>query len=163
MQWYSYSRTADFDKLRSIAHRCAVDCGGFEYEYCFAEYEYRFAEYDTNRRNQTLAVVNSFIVLDVVRKTQTARVLPPHPPTPSPPPGGEGEIRLNTVHPYFPCLTARSDGGYELIFKGDTRYMLGTPSPAWAGARGGGDEGGKSTGLRSKLPAAGQSSSRLGR
>jgi hypothetical protein len=23
-----------------------LDCGGFEYEYCFAEYEYRFAEYE---------------------------------------------------------------------------------------------------------------------
>ena len=48
MQWYSYSRTADLDKSRSIDHRCDEDCGRFEYEYCFAEYEYRVAEYDTN-------------------------------------------------------------------------------------------------------------------
>ena len=60
MKWYSYSKTADFDKSRSIAHRCVVDCGGFEYEYCFAEYEYRVAEYDTNRRNQTFAAVGCF-------------------------------------------------------------------------------------------------------
>ena len=50
--------------------------------------------------------------------------------TPSPPPGGEGELRLNGVHPYFPCLTARSDRDYDLIFKGDKPYTLGTPSPA---------------------------------
>jgi hypothetical protein len=48
MQWYSYSRNSDFDKPRSIIHRCDEDRGGFEYEYCFAEYEYRVAEYDTN-------------------------------------------------------------------------------------------------------------------
>ncbi len=50
MQWYSYSRNSDFDKPRSIVHRCDEDRGGFEYEYCFAEYEYRVAEYDTNRK-----------------------------------------------------------------------------------------------------------------
>jgi hypothetical protein len=55
MQWYSYSKNSDFDKLRSVDHRCDVDCGGFEYEYCFAEYEYRVAEYDTNRKTQPLA------------------------------------------------------------------------------------------------------------
>ena len=70
------------------------------------------------------------IAFHAVRKTQTARVHPPHPPTPSPPPGGEGELRLNGVHPYFPCLTARSDRDYDLIFKGDKPYTLGTPSPA---------------------------------
>ena len=46
MQWYSYSKTVDFDKRRSIGHRCDEVCGGFEYEYCFAEYEYRVAEYE---------------------------------------------------------------------------------------------------------------------
>jgi len=83
-----YSKTADFDQLRSIGHRCDDDCGGFEYEYCFAEYEYRFAEYDTNRRN--LAPRASLLALYVVRKTHTARVPPPHPPRPLLPPAGEG-------------------------------------------------------------------------
>ena len=55
MQWYSYSRNSDFDKPRSIIHRCDEDRGGFEYEYCFAEYEYRVAEYDTNRKTQPRA------------------------------------------------------------------------------------------------------------
>ena len=82
MQWYSYSKTADFDELRSVDHRCDGDCGGFEYEYCFAEYEYRVAEYDTNRKSLPRA---SLLVPYAVRKTQTARVSPPHPPTPSPP------------------------------------------------------------------------------
>ncbi len=54
MEWCSYSRNSDFDKPRSIVHRCDDDCGGFEYEYCFAECEYRFAEYDTNRKTQPL-------------------------------------------------------------------------------------------------------------
>ena len=57
-----------------------LDCGGFEYEYrfaeyeycfaeyeycfaeyeyCFAEYEYRFAEYDTNRKTQPLELLFS--------------------------------------------------------------------------------------------------------
>ncbi len=35
------------------------------------------------------------LVPHAVRKTQTARVSPPHPPTPSPPPGGEGELRFH--------------------------------------------------------------------
>ena len=82
MQWYSYSKTDAIDKPRSIVHRCDVDCGGFEYEYCFAEYEYRVAEYDTNRKTQPRATL---LVPHAVRKTQTARVSPPHPPTPSPP------------------------------------------------------------------------------
>ena len=38
MQWYSYSKTADFDKPRSIGHRCDDDRDRFEYEYRFAEY-----------------------------------------------------------------------------------------------------------------------------
>ena len=50
MQWYSYSKNSDLDKLRSVGHCCDGYCGGFEYEYCFAEYEYRFAEYDANRK-----------------------------------------------------------------------------------------------------------------
>ena len=96
MQWYSYSKNSDFDKLRSVDHRCDVDCGGFEYEYCFAEYEYRVAEYDTNHKNQT-TIVSPFFAPHTVRKTQTARVSPPHPPTPSPPLGGEGELRFQGV------------------------------------------------------------------
>ena len=94
---YSCSKTTDFDKPRSIVHRCEDDCGGIEHEYCFAEYEYRVAEYDINRSNQTPSV-SSLFVLHAVRKTQTARVHPPHPPTPSPPLGGEGELRLNRVY-----------------------------------------------------------------
>ena len=82
MQWYSYSKTGDFDKPRFVVHRRDVECGGFEYEYCFAEYEYRFPEYDTNRKSHPRA---SLLVLHAVRKTLTARVSPPHPPTPSPP------------------------------------------------------------------------------
>ena len=92
MQWYSYSKTADFHQLRPSGHRCDDDCGGFEYEYCFAEYEYRFAEYDTNRKN--LAPRASFLALYAVRKTHTLRVPPPHPPTHFTPPGGEGELRI---------------------------------------------------------------------
>ena len=98
MKWYSYSKTAAFDEPRSIVHRCNDDCGGFEYEYCFAEYEYRVAEYDTNSSNQPPSV-SSLLAPYTVRKTQTASVLPPHPPTPSPPLGGEGELRLNRVYP----------------------------------------------------------------
>ena len=66
MQWYSYSKNSDFDKLRSVDHRCDVDCGGFEYEYCFAEYEYRFAEYDANRKTQPIEVVLFVLVLVLV-------------------------------------------------------------------------------------------------
>ena len=47
MKWSSYSKTGDFDKPRFVVHRRDVDCGGFEYEY-------RFAEYDTNRKHQSL-------------------------------------------------------------------------------------------------------------
>jgi len=54
MQWYSYSKKSDLDKLRSVGHCCDGDCGRFEYEYCFAEYEYRFAEYDTNRKTNPI-------------------------------------------------------------------------------------------------------------
>ena len=99
MQWYSYSRNSDFDKPRSIVHRCDEDCGGFEYEYCFAEYEYcfaeyeyrfaeyeyRVAEYDTNSKTQPVTSVSFTLALHVVRKTQTASVHPPHPATPSRP------------------------------------------------------------------------------
>ena len=112
MKWYSYSKTAAFDEPRSVVHRCNDDCGGFEYEYCVAEYEYcvaeyeyrvaeyeyRVAEYDTNSSNQPPSV-SSLLAPYTVRKTQTASVLPPHPPTPSPPLGGEGELRLNRVYP----------------------------------------------------------------
>ena len=83
---------------RSVVHRCNDDCGWFEYEYCFAEYEYRVAEYDTNSSNQPPSV-SSLLAPFTVRKTQTASVPPPHPPTPSPPLGGEGELRLNRVYP----------------------------------------------------------------
>ncbi len=40
---------------RSVVHRCNDDCGGFEYEYRFAEYEYRVAENDTNSSNKPRA------------------------------------------------------------------------------------------------------------
>jgi hypothetical protein len=50
MQWYSFSKNSDYDKLRSTGHCYDGDYGRFEYEYCFAEYEYRFAEYDTDRK-----------------------------------------------------------------------------------------------------------------
>ena len=35
------------------------------------------------------------VALHAVRKIQTASVSPPHPPTPSPPLGGEGELRFH--------------------------------------------------------------------
>ena len=64
MQWYSYSKNSDLDKLRSVGHCCDGYCGGFEY--CFAEYEYRFAEYDANRKTQPIEVVFFVLVLVLV-------------------------------------------------------------------------------------------------
>ena len=54
-------------------------------------------------------------------------------------------------------VVLRSHYGVVLVI------CLGSPSPAWAGARGGGDEGGKSTGRRWDLSGAIQSSTWLGR
>jgi len=110
MQWYSYSKNSDFDKLRSTGHCYDGDYGGFEYEYCFAEYEYRFASTaslsTTRTARPNLSRFSTFFVPYVVRKTQAARVHPPHPPTPSPPLGGEGELRkvevtLQALHKRF--------------------------------------------------------------
>ena len=85
MQWYSYSKTADIDKPRSIVHRYDDDSGGFEYEYCFAEY-------DTNRKLHPQAIL---LEHHAVRKTKTARVSPPHPATPFPPAGRRREVALS--------------------------------------------------------------------
>ena len=46
--------------------------------------------------------------LHAVRKTQTARVSPPHPPTPSPPLGGEGELRIYGES--APSMTQKGSG-----------------------------------------------------
>ncbi len=49
-----------------------------------------------------------------------------------------------------------SEGQATGLLYGDVILnCLGSPSPAWVGARGGGDEGGKSTGLRLKQIGAG--------
>ena len=79
MQWYSYSKTGDFDKPRFVVHRRDVECGGFEYEYCFAEYEYRFAEYDTNRKHQSLESFFSHSMQFAKRKLRVFPHLIPRP------------------------------------------------------------------------------------
>jgi hypothetical protein len=60
----------------------------------------------TRTARPNLSRFSTFFVPYVVRKTQTARVHPPHPPTPSPPLGGEGELRkvevtLQALHKRF--------------------------------------------------------------
>ena len=85
----------------SIGHRCDVDCCGFEYEYRFAEYEYR--------KSQPRATL---LVPYAVRKTQTARVSPPHPPTPSPPLEEKGSYVFMGGEVFFAslllCVSQRS-------------------------------------------------------